>query len=405
MRKENVVSGCLIKRKGWYYVSTYYYVEGQRVIETKSTGIAVNDHKKREAERIKNQMIAVKQAALEKSEQTRIEAVTKHSVADCLEKWVDYQSLHVENTTNDGYHFKSKSTIRYFRERNLMIENLKPRDILAYYEWELAHGRQNVYKNGDTSLSRRTVCDKAILFKRFLSDAVLQEIIPVNPADNVSVPRVKENKVEKVTFMDLEQAQCFLNFVKPEPRFKVLYYISVIGFHYGLRRSELLGLKWDAVSFDTNEMEIRHTVVRTHHQPEHRDTVKSKASHRYLPLVENIKTCLMELRENQKQLGIYDDKGYIFLWDDGREYNPDYITKLFIKAVKACPSDIPREITLHGLRHSCCAILFEKGWGIAEVQQWIGHNDIETTANIYNHVSKKWKNRHGEMVNDLFGTD
>lgn len=405
MRKENEVGGCLIKRKGRYYVTVYYYEDDQRVTETKSTGIAVNEHKKREAERIKNQMIAQKQAALEKSEQIRIDAETKHLVASCLEKWVDYQSLRVENTTSDGYHYKSKSTIKYFGKRNLMIEDLKPRDILAYYEWELAYGRQNVYKNGITSLSRKTVCDKAVLFKRFLSDAVLEGIIPVNPADNVSVPRVKESKIEKVTFMDLEQSKCFLRFVKAEPQFNVLYYVGNIGFYYGLRRSEMLGLKWDAINFNTNEIEIKHTVVRTHHQPEHRDTVKSKASHRYLPLLEDVKTCLMELRENQKRLGIYDDNGYIFLWDDGREYNPDYITKLFIKAVKACPSDIPREITLHGLRHSCCAILFEKGWDIAEVQQWIGHSDIATTANIYNHVSKKWKNKHGKKIDGFFKID
>ena len=398
MSKENKVGGCLIKRSGKFYVTLYYYVGDQRVTETKATGIAVNDHKKREAERIKNQMITEKQEALERSEKVTVEMKTLHPVADCLERWVDYKSKYVENTTNDGYHFKLKSTIRYFQKNKMMIENLKPRDILAYYEWELAYGRQNVYKNGTTSLSRRTVSDKAILFKRFLSDAVLQGVIEINPADNVSVPRVKENKIEKITFMDAEQAQHFLNFVRSEPQFKVLYYIGKMGFYYGLRRSELLGLRWSVINFNTNEIEINHTVVRTKHQPEHRDTVKSKASHRYLPLLEDVKKCLMELRDNQKQIGIYDDNGYIFLWDDGREYSPDYMTKLFKKAVTACPSDIPREITLHGLRHSCCAILFEKGWDIAEVQQWVGHSDIQITANIYNHVSKKWKNRHGKMI-------
>ena len=149
------------------------------------------------------------------------------------------------------------------------------------------------------SLSRRTVSDKAVLFKRFLGDAVLQGVISVNPAEQVSVPRVKENKVEKITFMDLGQAQCFLNFVKSEPQFEVLYYIGKIGFYYGLRRSELLGLRWSAINFNSNEIEINHTVVRTKHQPEHRDTVKSKASHRYLPLLEDVKGCLMELRETR----------------------------------------------------------------------------------------------------------
>lgn len=400
MNSGKEVSGCLIERAGRYYAVVYYYVEDQRVTETKSTGIAVNEHKKREAEKIKNQLIAEKRAALEQPGQGK--AAELHPVASCLERWVDYKSKYIENTTNDSYHFKLQSTIRYFQQNNMMIENLKPRDILAYYEWELAHGRQNVYKDGKTSLSRRTVSDKAVLFKRFLGDAVLQGVISVNPADQVSVPRVKENKVEKITFMDLGQAQCFLNFVKSEPRFEVLYYIGKIGFYYGLRRSELLGLRWSAINFNSNEIEINHTVVRTKHQPEHRDTVKSKASHRYLPLLEDVKGCLMELRENQKRLGIYDDKGYVFLWNDGREYNPDYITKLFVKAVKACPGDIPREITLHGLRHSCCAILFEKKWDIAEVQQWVGHSDIQITANIYNHVSKKWKNEHGKKIDGFF---
>ena len=203
--------------------------------------------------------------------------------------------------------------------------------------------------------------------------------------------------------MDLEQAQCFLSFVKTVPQFEVLYYIGKIGFYYGLRRSELLGLKWDAINFKLNEIEIKHTVVRINHQPEHRDSVKTKASHRYLPLLEDVKECLTELMDNQKQLGIYSESSYIFLWDDGREYDPDYITKLFKKAVKACPGDIPREITLHGLRHSCCAILFERDWDIAQVQQWLGHSDIQTTANIYNHVSKKWKNEHGKKIDGLFG--
>lgn len=400
MNTNKGVSGCLIKKGERYYVALYYYVEGQRVFKTKATGIAVNEHKKREAEKIKDQLIAEKRAELEPPEQRR--AVELHPVALCLERWADYKSKYVENTTNESYHFKLQSTIRYFQKNNLMIENLKPRDILAYYEWELAHGRQNVYKDGKTSLSRRTVSDKAVLFKRFLGDAVLQGVIEVNPADQVSVPRVKENKVDKITFMDLGQAQRFLDFVKNEPQFEVLYYIGKIGFYYGLRRSELLGLKWSAINYCTDQIEIRHTVVRTKHQPEHRDTVKSKASHRYLPLLEDVKGCLMELRDNQKRLGIYDDNGYVFLWNDGREYNPDYITKLFVKAVKACPGDIPREITLHGLRHSCCAILFEKGWDIAEVQQWVGHSDIQITANIYNHVSKKWKNEHGKKIDGFF---
>lgn len=71
----------------------------------------------------------------------------------------------------------------------------------------------------------------------------------------------------------------------------------------------------------------------------------------------DINTVLKRLLNKMKQHGIYSKNGYTFLWEDGREYDPDYITKLFKKAVKAC-DNVPKDITLHGLRHSTCAILY-----------------------------------------------
>ena len=176
-----------------------------------------------------------------------------------------------------------------------------------------------------------------------------------------------------------------------------LYYISKIGLYYGLRRSEILGLKWSAIDYNNNEIEIRHTVIRADNNVIGRDNVKTASSHRYLPLLEDIKADLEELRAWQIKQGIYSDKGYIFLWEDGRQYDPDYISKLFKKAVKKCDF-VSQELTLHKLRHSCCAILFQKGWDLGEVQNWLGHSDITVTANIYNHVSKTWKNEHGRKI-------
>jgi integrase len=399
MKNENDVKGCLIERKGRYYVTLYYYVDGQRLTETKATGIAVNSHKKREAERIKNDMIMEKQQELENT--THVQNL--HSFADCFERWVEYKTTQIESTTATSYRDGSKTVIDYFRQKNIMIEELQPKDLLAYYNWALENGRRHRYKeDSNTGLKRRTVRDQATLVKGFLNDAVVQGIITVNPADKVSVPRVKEDNTKEIAYMDLEQAKSFLDFVKSTPRFHVLYYISELGFYYGLRRSELLGLRWDAIDFENGMIEIKHTVVRIAHTVEHRDNVKTKSSHRYLPLIQAVRDCLTELKDCQKQHDIYSDSGYIFLWEDGREYNPDYISKLFVKAVKACP-DVPKDITLHGLRHSCCAILFQKGWDLAEVQNWLGHSDIAVTANIYNHVSIKWKNEHGQKIDNLFG--
>lgn len=87
--------------------------------------------------------------------------------------------------------------------------------------------------------------------------------------------------------------------------------------------------------------------------------------------------------------------GYIFTWEDGRCYDPDYITTLFKKATKAFGRP---EITLHKLRHSCASMLINKGWDIKQLQYWLGHADTSTTLNIYSHYNKQ---RLNSCDNDL----
>lgn len=400
MREENEVSGCLIERKGKYYVVLYYYAGDKRLSETKATGIAVKDHKKRDAERMKLQMIEEKRNSL--TEQKKLREQKVHPFADCLLKWADYKASQVEGSTAATYKDKVKTPAEYFRKKNMMIENLTPQDLLAYYEWALKYGRRNVYKEGaKTGLARRTVRDQATLIKSFLNDAIVQGVITTNPASLISVPRVKEDNVKEIAFLTLEQAKEFLKFVRITEKFQMLYPICKFGLYYGLRRSEIMGLRWNAFDFEKNQLEICHTVIRIGTELELRDNVKTKSSHRYLPLLDDIKETLDELKKFQKDKGIYKDDGYIITWEDGRVVDPDYISKLFRKAVKACP-DVPKNLSLHGLRHSCCAILFEKGWDLGTVQNWLGHQDVAVTANIYNHVSKHWKNEHGKEIDGLF---
>lgn len=392
------VRGCIIERNGKYHVVVSYYVGGYRQHQTKSTGIAVNAHKKREAEKMLDSLVQEKKRELEELARKN----NSHSFADCFEKWIEYKSKQIECTTAAVYVNRTKTIIEYFRRKDVSIEELQSKDLLAYYEWALAHGRRHTYnENAPTGLSRTTVSDQAVMIKRFLRDAVSLGIINANPADCVSVPRVRADNVKEIAFMDLEEANTFLEYVKTVSMFEKLYHITRLGICYGFRRSELLGLKWDAIDFEKNEIEIRHTIVKADHGDVQRDNVKSKSSHRYLPLLEYVKKDLSDLKESQKKLGIYSENGYVFKWEDGKPYRTDYITSLFKKAVLRC-GVVPENLTLHGLRHSCCAILAEQGWDLGKVHNWLGHADIATTANIYNHVTKKWRNKHGELANEIF---
>lgn len=398
MSNKNNVRGCLIERKGKYYVVVYFYIDGIRMTRTKSTGISVSSHRKKEAEKIKNELVQTIQEELVRFEKES----TLHSFSRTFKRWIEYKSNKVDETTAATYRQRAKTIEKYFNEHDIMIEELKPKDILKYYDWAMKHGRLHVGKNGNTGLKRSTVKDHAAMIKAFLNDAVLQEVIKVNPAVGVALPKEKENRAkEEIAYMNLEQANRFLDFLGEEDDYRFLYGICKLILTYGFRRSEVLGLKWSVFDFEANRFEINHTVVRVDSETKGRDNVKRKESHRYYPILNDVKTCLLELREHQKELGIYKDDGYIFLWDDGRVYAPDYITKKYKKARNACEG-IPKNVTLHGLRHSACAILFEQGYNVAQVQSWLGHADATTTMNIYNHVNKKWKNDFGMSIDGLF---
>ena len=78
----------------------------------------------------------------------------------------------------------------------------------------------------------------------------------------------------------------------------------------------------------------------------------------------------------------YHHSDYIFTWEDGRPYTPDYITKSFKKLVRK-DERLDSNLHLHDLRASCVSLLIHGGRDVKEVQRYIGHNDCQTTLNIY----------------------
>ncbi len=203
---------------------------------------------------------------------------------------------------------------------------------------------------------------------------------------------------EEMLFLTEEEVSELLHFLAEyHPR---LVPITFMGAYYGLRRSEILGLKWDSVDFKKRLIHIRHTVVKVK-TVDASDKTKTKESRRSLNLFQTAENCLNSLKEEQERNRRYfkseykNSTGYIFTWEDGRCYNPDYITRAFSKATKAFGRP---EITLHKLRHTCCSILINKGWDLKQLQYWLGHEDAQTTLNIYSHYNKQ---RLNSCENDL----
>ena len=214
------------------------------------------------------------------------------------------------------------------------------------------------------------------------------------------MPLPKQEKEEpKGKFMTAEEANQMLEAFRGH-ELQPLVYITL---YYGLRRSEVLGLKWDAIDFDNNTIKIQHTVVKQSTIIA-KDTTKSFSSRRTYPMLDEVREVLLSIREKQKQNreffgDTYVESDYVFVWSDGKPYRPDYITRTFQKVLEK--HGLPR-LRFHDIRHSTASILYDKGWPLKDISEWIGHADLSTTGNIYTHITMLRKENVGKDLSSLF---
>ena len=236
-----------------------------------------------------------------------------------------------------------------------------------------------------------------------LKYAVKIDLIDVNPADKVERPK-KDRYVG--SFYDADEVNALFEAAKGSK----LELPILFGAFYGLRRSEAIGLKWDAIDFDQNTITIRHTVTSCDLDGKRvlvaSDTTKTKSSMRTLPLVPFMRERLLALKEEQQENRCLCGRSYIKEYleyvcvnEIGDLIKPHYVTESFPKLLKAKGM---RQIRYHDLRHSCASLLLANGVPMKQIQEWLGHSDFSTTANIYAHLDYSSKLTSADaMLNGL----
>lgn len=238
-----------------------------------------------------------------------------------------------------------------------------------------------------------------------LKYAVKIDLLDSNPADKVERP--KKNPFMG-SFYDSDEVEKLFEAAKG-----TLLEIPVfLGAFYGLRRSEVLGLKWSAIDFQSNTITIKHTVTSCNLDGKHiqvaQDTTKTKSSLRILPLVPAFREKLLEVRDYQKECKRLCGKcynkqylEYICVDEMGNLISPHYLTSAFPKLLE---KNGLRRIRFHDLRHSCASLLLANGVPMKQIQEWLGHSDFSTTANVYAHLDYNSKLSSADaMVNGLSG--
>lgn len=362
-----MVAGHLHEKNGYYYIILNLTDSaGKRKPKWISTGLTIKGNKKR-AEQM-----------LMEERRKYANAKTGDDVlfADFMEQWLEIVKSTVSIPTYSSYVNAVKSIIApYFRKKKILLRDLQAHDIQMFYQEQLQRVKASSVIHYHANIHKA------------LKYAVKNDMIPSNPADKVERP--KQDKFYG-NFYDRDELNKLFEAVAGTK----LELPVLLGAFYGLRRSEIVGLKWSAIDFEQNTITISHTVTSCNLDGKcvivAKDTTKTKSSRRTLPLApyfhEKLLAVKAQQERNQKLCGRSYNREfleYICVDDIGDRFKPNYITSQFPKLLERNGF---RKIRFHDLRHSCASLLLASGVPMKHIQEWLGHSDFSTTANIYAHL-------------------
>lgn len=280
------------------------------------------------------------------------------------------------------------------------IGHLKLRDIRADHLNSLytALGKEGQNKRGG-KLSNKTILEHHRLIHTVLEQAMREGLIPVNPADRVTLPKAEH---KEVNYFQPEQVHAIREALEAEPiKWKTLTHLLLIT---GARRGEILGLKWNCVDFERKQIYICNNVLYTPEKGIYEDTPKTERSKRYITLPDETIALLKryhtwQLEERLRLGGYYQDKGFVFAQDNGSPIHPDSVTDWLNKFSKR--HDLPH-INPHAFRHTMASMLYFNGIDSVSISKRLGHAQVSTTANIYAHVLEEADKRNADILSQIY---
>ena len=389
-----MVAGHLQEKNGMFYVVLNYRDEnGKRKTPWISTNLPVKGNKKR----AENFMMDVRRNFVPPNVQ-RIEereAMQKGDIlfTDFLLKWLRVAKSTVKLTTYASYEMMAtRIIIPYFETLNIKLKELTTEDIQEFYSAQLER------------VSANTVIHYHAVIHRALKYAVKIKTIQSNPAVNVERPR-KEKFIG--SFYDKKEINTLFDIIQGHP----LEVAIKLAAFYGLRREEIIGLKWTAIDFENNTLTIQHTVTECNLDGKHievaSDTAKTDSSLRTMPLVTNFREMLLAKKEKQEHYRKLCGRSYckeyldyIFVNEMGERWKPRYLSDGFKRILE---QNGLRRIRFHDLRHTCASLLLANNVPMKKIQEWLGHSEFSTTVNIYAHLDFQSKISSAEAM--LTGLD
>ncbi|MHB9112753.1 MAG: tyrosine-type recombinase/integrase [Thermoleophilia bacterium] len=300
---------------------------------------------------------------------------TRYTVGQYLQRWLVSVKKNVGQRTFETYReIVEKHLISSMG--NILLVDLKPRDIDEYYTRALEGGRLD----GKGGLSACSVAHHHRLLHGALEQARRWELISGNPADDVRAPKPGH---KEMTVLSEEQLARLLKVARGSRAYMAILLAATTG----ARRGEILALRWDDLALGSGTAVIRRSLQLTETGISCKEP-KTRGSSRTITLPLLTVTALREQRKEQVRekllLGSeYEDGGLVCAQRDGFPMNPGRLSKTFLEIVRK--SGVPR-VRFHDLRHTHATLLIQQGINPKVVSERLGHASVSTTLDTYSHV-------------------
>ena len=296
----------------------------------------------------------------------------KYTVGEWMEVWFqDYAKIKVRPSSHQTYQGYIHNHIRP-NIGDIPLEKLTSLDLQKFYKKLLTTGRVDRVeaKGQPKGLSAKTVRNIHQILSSALKLAQGQRLILTNPTEGCALPRVEHQEMKTLTTVQLAS---FFREARESGVFE-LYYLELAT---GLRRGEMLGLKWKDIDLERGDLRVRRQVSRINGEVVDAP-LKTKNAYRTLPLAEDT---VIVLKEQRRKVG---NSPWVFPSPNGGPISPDSVLHMLHRVLKR--AGLPK-VRFHDLRHTFATLALQNGVDVKTVSGMLGHFSAGFTLDTYAHIT------------------
>ena len=312
--------------------------------------------------------------------------VGKYTVGEWMEVWFeDYAKIKVRPSSHQTYRGYIDNHINP-NIGDIPLEKITSLELQKLYKKLLTKGRVDRLeaKGQPKGLSAKTVRNIHQILSSALKLAQEQRILHTNPAEGCALPKVEHREIKT---LPVEQFQSFLREARESGVFE-LYYLELAT---GLRRGELLGLKWEDIDLERGDLRVRRQISRINGEVVEAP-LKTKNAYRTLPLAEDTVSVLLE---QKKKVG---SSPWVFPSPNGGPISPDSVLHMLHRVLKR--AGLPK-VRFHDLRHTFATLALQNGVDIKTVSGMLGHFSAGFTLDTYAHVTSAAQRQAAQTMGNV----